>query len=86
MASRPSNGLPRVWRWPGGRRTHHRLYGRRFPKLIAFHKPQIGEVVRETPTSLWGKRDGYEIKVDQDRRGQDDPYKDRNKVVIWQTV
>lgn len=57
-----------------------------FPKLIAFHKPQIGEVVRETPTSLWGKRDGYEIKVDQDRRGQDDPYKDRNKVVIWQTV
>lgn len=55
-----------------------------FKTLAAFHKPTLSPVTYETPTQLWGVRDGYEIKISQQQRiFDDDPYKDRTKVEYY---
>lgn len=51
-----------------------------FKTVAAFHKAQLQPVTRESDGSLWGERDGYEIKIDQGRVYDDDPYKDRVKI------
>jgi hypothetical protein len=54
-----------------------------FGKVAAFYKPGLNPVTRETATQLWGVRDGYEVKIDQGRRRDEDPYKDRIKVEYY---
>ena len=39
-----------------------------FASVAAFHRPALNPVTNESPTSLWGNRDGYLIKIDQEKR------------------
>jgi hypothetical protein len=40
-----------------------------FKTIAAFHRASLNPVTRETPTSLTGIREGYEIKLDQSKPG-----------------
>ncbi|MFM9925349.1 hypothetical protein VLK31_20330 [Variovorax sp. H27-G14] len=57
-----------------------------FKTVAAFHRPALSPVTYETPTQLWGVRDGYEIKISQEKKiFEDDPYKDRTKLEYYVT-
>jgi hypothetical protein len=52
-----------------------------FKTVAAFHRPSLAPVTDDTPSSLRGMRDGYEIKISQESKFFDnDPYKDRTKI------
>ncbi len=53
----------------------------KFETIAAFHRPLFSSVIRETPTALWGVRDGYEIKISRGtnnaRRAAQSQHQDR---------
>lgn len=57
-----------------------------FKTVAAFHRPTLAPVTDDTANSLWGVRDGYDIKISHESKLFDnDPYKDRTKIEYYIT-
>jgi hypothetical protein len=51
-----------------------------FAEVAAFHKPGLAPVTREADGELWGRRDGYDVKISRGTAFDGDPYTDRTKI------
>lgn len=51
-----------------------------FKSIAAFHRASLNPVTRETTTSLWGNRDGYEIKINDEAPQRGGPFDTMTKV------
>jgi hypothetical protein len=54
-----------------------------FASLSAFHRPAFNPVTNESPTSLWGNRDGYQIKIDEEKRTGSAPIENAIKLEYY---
>lgn len=57
-----------------------------FNTMAAFYRPAFSSVTHTTPTALWGIRDGYEIKISEEKPRANDLYQDRVKVEFYVNV
>ena len=54
-----------------------------FASVSAFHRPALNPVTNESPTSLWGNRDGYQIKIDQEKHTGSAPLQNAIKLEYY---